>query len=124
MQQIADEEFQYLGLGTFPSVCRLRVFTVENAPTVIIATKLPHNLGTSITNAAQDIATQAYKWLERPEHGIIFIEHHEKQRGECHAQEHFALATFKHSYGGRFSGPEWHNITKEEVGRLINKALP
>jgi hypothetical protein len=54
MQQIADQEFHYLGLGTFSSICRLRAFEVEDALTVVIATELPHNPGTSVTNAAQD----------------------------------------------------------------------
>ncbi len=66
MQQIADQEFAYLGLGIFTSVCRLRAFEVDETPTVVIATELSQNPGTSITNAAQDIAAKAYQWLERP----------------------------------------------------------
>ena len=123
MQQIINEEFPYMGLGTFPSVCRLRAFEVEDAPTVVIATELPQNPGTSVTNAVQDIAVQAYKWLERPQRGITLIEHYEKDSTERYAQERFAHVMFEHTEGGRFSGSTWRVITKEEVERLIGQAL-
>jgi hypothetical protein len=124
MQQITDQAFHYLGLGTFPSVCLLRAFDVEDSPTVIIATELPHNPGTSVTNAAQDIAAQAYQWLERPVRGITLIEHYEQDGDARYAQERFAVVTFQHTEGGRVSGPDWRSVTKEEVERLIGQALP
>jgi hypothetical protein len=123
MQQIDDQEFHYLGLGTFPSVCRLRAFNVEDAPTVVIATELQQNSGTSVTNAAQDIAAQAYQWLERPERGILLIEHYEKDGEERNAQERFAVVTFQHTEGGRFSGPDWRSLTKEEVERMVGQPI-
>ena len=123
MQQIADQEFNYLGLGTFPSVCRLCAFEIEDAPTVVIATEVAHNPGTSVTNAAQDIAAQAYQWLERPAQGITLIEHYEKDGEERYAQERFSLVTFQHTEGGRFSGPDWRSITKEEVERMVGQVL-
>ena len=46
MQQSIDEEFRYMGLGTFPSVCRLRAFEVDDAPIVVIATEHQQNPGT------------------------------------------------------------------------------
>lgn len=97
---------------------------MEDAPTVVIVTELPQNPGTSVTNAAQDIATQAYQWLERPAQGITLIEHYAQDGEERYAQERFALVTFAHSEGGRFSHPEWRALTKEEVERLIGQALP
>lgn len=123
MPQIADQEFHYLGLGTFPSVCRLRAFEVEEAPTLVIATELPHNTGTSITKAARDIAAKAYQWLERPAQGITFIEHYEQEGPQHYAQERFALVTFQHTEGGGFSSPDWRSITKEEVERMVGQAL-
>ena len=44
------------GFGAWESTCRLRISeTPEQA--VVIATELPDNTGTSITNAAQYLAT-------------------------------------------------------------------
>ena len=123
MQQTTDQEFHYLGLGTFPSVCRLRAFEAEDAPTVVIATELPQNPGTSVTNAAQDIAAQAYKLLERPAQGITLIEHYEQDGQERYAQERFALVSFEHTDGGKFSGPDWRYLAKEEVERMVGQAL-
>ena len=123
MQQIADETFEYLGLHSFPSKCRLRAFEEAGKPTVVITTELPNNPGTSITNAAALIAAQVYQWLERPERGITLIEHYEKDGEEAYAEERFALVTFPQSEGGHFEDAAWRHIEKSDVEEMIAKKL-
>ncbi len=122
MQQIADENFDYLGLHSFPSQCRLRVFEGPGLPLVVIATERADNPGTSVTNAAEVLATQVYQWLEYPARGIVFIEHYEKDGEENYAQERFALVSFA-EFDGQFISPEWRHITKEEIEGMIGQPL-
>jgi hypothetical protein len=48
------------GFGTWESKCRLRIYEAP-ARAVVIATELPENTGTSITNAAEHLATLVVK---------------------------------------------------------------
>jgi hypothetical protein len=122
MQQIADERFEFSGLHEFPSECRLRVFEGPGLPLVVIATERPDNPGTSITNAAELLATQVYKWLEYPARGIVFLEHYEKDGEESYAKERFALVSFI-ELDGQFISPKWQHISKEEVEGMIGQTL-
>lgn len=50
--------FRYWGFLNIPSRCRIRVFEPKEQPLVVLATELPDNPGTSITNFAVPFATQ------------------------------------------------------------------
>src|SRR6266567_3180108 len=78
MVMTIDMTYPFLGFWDYPSTCRIRVFK-EDDRRVVIATELPDNPGTSITNAAEMIATELwrrvgrlceYTWIEHyPERG-------------------------------------------------------
>jgi hypothetical protein len=123
MKQIADNpNFEYLGLQCFPSKCRLRAYAEAGQPTIVIATELTDNPGTSVTHAIEEIATQAWQWLERPAAGMIVIEHYEQDGKEAYAQERFALVKLT-DLDGQFICPDWRYVSKEEVERWIGRKL-
>jgi hypothetical protein len=122
MQQIADETFDFAGPHRFASQCRLRVYEGPGLPLVVIATERPDNPGTSVTNAAEVLATQVYQWLEYPARGMVFIEHYEQDGQEDYAQERFALVSFA-EMDGQFISPQWQHMTKEEVEGMIGQPL-
>ncbi|MEM2355981.1 MAG: hypothetical protein QXO00_06660 [Candidatus Bathyarchaeia archaeon] len=76
MRLIRDEIYHYKGFNGCEGICRIRVYEEPNQPYVIIATQLPENEGTSITNFAEHLAAQISLQLEHPERGIRWIEHY------------------------------------------------
>src|SRR5437879_2218084 len=49
-------DFEYLGYHNFPSRCRVLIYEKKDKNTVIFLCELPHNPGTSVTNACEIIA--------------------------------------------------------------------
>ena len=82
MQQTLDRELGFAGLHDFPSRCRLRIYEEEGKSLVAIATELPDNPGTSVTNAASIIAAQVWQMMGRPPADMTFIEHYPKDGEE------------------------------------------
>ena len=124
MRQIVDRLFPFHGLGGCESQCRLRVYEDETKPTVVIATELSDNPGTSITNAAADLATEVWKDLEFPARRMVWIENYPQDGdAEKHSErERYAIVTFRETRQG-FVNPQWKYLTKEDVERLIEQPL-
>lgn len=124
MQQTIDRVHFYRGLFGSEAKCRLRVYEETEKPPVAIATELPDHPGTSVTNGAGPLATEVGALLERPEAGMVWIEHYPKHgegRGSDE-QESFDLVTFSATASG-FVDPKWRRLTTEEVERLIEGTL-
>lgn len=82
------------------------------------------NPGNSITNAIERVAWEAFKLLERPECGMVTIEHYRDRgmvRGKAMYKE-FDLVTLTQT-AGCFDDPCWRRISKEEVERIIGQTL-
>lgn len=135
MPAIVDEIYVYRGYHGCESRCRLRVYRPEGKPPVIIASEEEdQNPGTSITNMAEEIATDVCRIYGLAHEPFIWIEHYDdrgdpaKRRGLGDAfgrvsGESFDVVMFLRR-GTRLSGPEWCPITKAEVEDLIGEALP
>jgi hypothetical protein len=113
----------YRGYHGCPSKCGVRIFepTIFEEPYVAVYTELADNSGTSVTNAAETVATHIWEFLERPDTEIVFIEHWPARTSngwrEPMLQEHWSQVTFYCVKGG-FARPKWQRIGKEEVERL------
>jgi len=85
MPLLADFQHHYHGMMAFRSVCRIRVSQLESGMTVVIATELPDNPGTSITNWAEFLASEMRRRFVPPGGALAWIEHDPERPGRCAA---------------------------------------
>jgi hypothetical protein len=106
------------GWGTWESTCRLRLYTRPDRA-VVIATELPENSGTSITTAADHLATWVtYQYALHPEH-LCWIEHYP---AGLESAASYDLVTFAWD-GIRFSQPRWRRVAKAAVEALVGEPV-
>ena len=95
--------------------------------TLIIASELVENPGTSVTNAAEELATA----LERrhcpdPGERMLWVEHYPASVGDRGRAlpERFALVTFERADDGRLHRPQWWHVAAaglaEVLGQLVD----
>jgi hypothetical protein len=138
-----DYVHEFTGLQGIPgSRCRIRTYEGGETPPVVIATQLPDNASTSVTNLAEylaaEVLTRYFKErLEEPE-PVIWIEHYPapSRRGRVgkpeYSRVHFSSWSprieTKFSAGGtiqriKLGEPEWDDLPQEEVEQLVGQAL-
>jgi hypothetical protein len=92
--------------------CRVRIYEHEGQQ-VVVATEMEGNPGMSVTNAAEDIATQLAAAYNLEVDRLIWIEHY------CYPDEGHIFDLVRFTWeGGKASDPQWRRITFEEVERL------
>lgn len=125
---------QFRGYWGHPAHCHSAVY--EHAgKTIIVATELESNAGTSITNMAEYLATDLWQKMGAPalEH-FVWIERY-ADRGFTHCgptlEESFDLVTFtaarpewsmlanQQHYSTVLRQPQWKRVTQADVERLI-----
>ncbi len=129
MNQI-DTKFQYAGIGSCPSHCRLRVFKHDGG-VVVIMTETSDNTGTSVTNAIEDVATLVCERFSLNPLQTVFIEHYPDsrtptrdghRRPDAMFEEHFDRAVFasitREGANWRLAVPQWKRMAREQVERL------
>jgi hypothetical protein len=106
------------GFGTWESLCRLRIYeTPEQA--VVIATELPENTGTSITNAVESLAMMVVEQYELRPHTLVWIEHYPAHRD---LPETFARVQLAWE-GQRFYAPRWRHLEPVALAQLIGQSM-
>lgn len=82
---------------------------------VVIATQVPDNKGTSITNLAEVLATQiAQRYRINPQQ-LIWIEHY---------QQYGTYDLVKFTWNGQqFTSPDWTKITKDIAQQIWNTGV-
>lgn len=116
-----DMRYSFRGLCGAPSCCRLRVFEPKGKP-VVVVTELDDNPGTSVTNFAEELATDVGELLEQPT-DMVWIEHY-PERGPAYRRlpESFDRVTFAWT-GRHFAGPQWRRLSRAAVETLIGGPL-
>lgn len=100
------------------AVTRLRIFLGEKK-TVVVATELNENQGTSITNAVEYLAAEVCKDFGIEPSKLVWIEHYER---DMELPERYDLVTMQfhdNQRGFRFVGPKWRPLQAEKVERAI-----
>lgn len=126
-----DGEWRYRGYHDCPSVCHLRIYQPTNPaePLIVVFTELRTNTGTSITNRIEHLATTVWRWLERPERGMMVIEHYQP-RGVCvrtatgerwQFAEEFDRVEMTRTTDERFEKPVWKPSTRTAIESLIGQ---
>jgi hypothetical protein len=119
--QIADMIHTYPGYFGCESQCRLRIYATHSlAPLVFVATEMPDNPGTSITNAVERLIPSARNLVRQrgapslASAPFSWIEHYPADD----QPERFAQVVFPRGK------PEWRFISREQVETLIGEPLP
>jgi hypothetical protein len=130
--QLHETIFHYSGYFGCASRCRLRWIRREHAgqiKVVVIATELPDNPGTSITNRAEHLASEICRCFGVDPSELILVEQYPSSSARRHAlrgslrAERFDLVAFELE-GGTFKRPKWIPVRKELVESLIGQPLP
>lgn len=114
-----DFTFDYHGHYNCRSVCGIQVLKIDNSQKVmILATELKNNPGTSITNAAENVATEVMRMLNMQYDNMIWIEHYENENEE----DTFDYVRFECGSRDSLSNPEWI-ACNETIVDIIKKAI-
>jgi hypothetical protein len=125
MPLLADFHHHYRGSMGFRSVCRIRVYQLDSGMTVVIATELPDNPGTSITNWAEFLATEMRRRFVAPGAGLAWIEHSPERPGLTGAPplpEQFDRVLFRWD-GTCYHDPDWRPFSRAQVEALLGEPL-
>lgn len=117
------------------AVCRIRIYRPTGFPPVVVATELPGNEGTSITNAAEELAVDVLTsyLLDRAgqDRPFVWVEHYPPLRDG--RGEMFDLVTFEHYHprqqlrAGRWQfligPPAWRRLSREQAEALTGEPI-
>ena len=138
MPPVIDTRHAFHGLHTPGGVCRIRVYRPEGFPPVVIATELPENENTSITNIVEELAAEVLaRYLEDrmgQERPFVWIEHYPGSvSGGARETDTYDLVTFSNyrpsqwleagRWRVRFGTPAWRRLSREQVERMIGEPL-
>lgn len=102
--------------------CRLRVYQIPGR-TVVIATD--QDIGPSVTNAAEEIATQVVHQFRIDPERLLWVEHYlreDTRAGQSSGGEEYDLVTFVWD-GKQFVQPHWTYSTQRAIEELIGERL-
>jgi hypothetical protein len=132
-----DVIHRFYGFHTMGGVCRIRIYRPAGFPPVVVATELPENENTSITNVVEELAVGVLRRYLPDRAGeprpFVWVEHYPPRRADAR-DETWDLVTFPDYeprpflQGGRwrerFDTPDWRRLSREQVEALIGEPLP
>ena len=108
--------YNYKGFWS-DSYCDIEAHRRSDGKFIFVATELPDNPGTSVTNYAEHLATAMLRQYGLKPADVIWIEHYPKSKD--HQKEDFDLVRFLDIEGDSFRSPVWSRITEQAVEDLI-----
>ena len=115
--QETDMDIFPVGTLTFTSHCHLRILQTDQE-TLIIATEVSTNPGTSITNATEIIATDVVRRWQLDLRKTRFIEHYTPESFEGADEEEYKEVRFTW-IGQQADDPEWRKLSPQELVTLL-----
>jgi hypothetical protein len=97
--------YQFRGFHGYESHCDIQV-----NGNVVMCTELISNPGTSVTNFAENLATEVCNRSNIAPQDLIWIESYQRH-GD------YDYVTFEHD-GRRFSSPNWKRITPDQANQI------
>lgn len=116
-----DQVYHFKGLWEVPSICGLKIVKKDDMSIVIATDLFEENPGTSITEWNTKLAKELCDRNEIDYKNLIYIEHtpHKKTKLSFN-QESFYKVKFD-IVGDKFENPQWQELTKEEVDKLLTE---
>ena len=109
--------YDYKGFWGCESCCDIQAHKRGDGKYVFIATELPDNPGTSVTNYAEHLATAMRRQYGLKPQEMIWIEHYPEAKDR--RKEDFDLVRFVATDGDSFGSPVWTRLTEQAVDELI-----
>jgi hypothetical protein len=109
--------YNYKGFWNCDSCCDIEVHRRGDGKYVFVATELPDNPGTSVTNFAENLATAMRSRYGLKPEDVIWIEHYPEAKNR--RKEDFDLVRFLGTEGDWFRSPVWTRITEQAADELI-----
>lgn len=116
-------QFLFRGIGSHQAVCRLRMRWKGDVG-LACWTELPNNTGTSVTNAAENLAAQVVSEFELHPEKCLFIEHYpgDKVLGQAERYDIVHLEWYRMDNNiWRAKIPTWEHLPLVEARLLIAK---
>jgi hypothetical protein len=121
MQRVYNGLFEYPNLWNGSTRCYLQVYYQAGEPLIAVATELPDNDGTSVTNGIERIADAIRRQFKVAYEDLVVIEHYlgrGHRRGRAEYPEIFSRVRFD-IRGGQFRRPQWSHVPRTELETLI-----
>jgi hypothetical protein len=126
MRPLFEGTFYFAGFHGSKAHCWLRIFDGDpDRPTVVIATELRTNTGTSITNAAETLAAAVCRRHRIDPDSLLWVEHYGPSPA-LRLPERYSLVSFDRNGRERPEGlgqPRWSPTSKERVEALVGSKL-
>src|ERR1700751_2580671 len=104
--------YDFKGFWGCDACCDIEVHRRSDGKCVFIASEVPDNPGTSVTNYAEHLATAMRRQYDLKPEDVIWIEHYPESKS--HRKEDFDLVRFAVE-GEPFHSPVWTRITEQAV---------
>ena len=107
--------YEFEGYFKSFAFCDLQIGRKEDGAHLVMFTEIPENVGTSITNRSEHLATTVCKEFQLDPTKTVFIEHY-PLRGQF--KESYALVTYTWQ-GATAKGAQWKYIPLEDATTLL-----
>ncbi|MEE4198179.1 MAG: hypothetical protein V2I54_11080 [Bacteroidales bacterium] len=116
-----EQEYHFKGMWDVPSVCGLKIVRKAHKTIVIVTDLYEENPGTPVTEWNAKLASQICTEFEIKPEELVFIERTpDKQTKLSFNKETFFRVLFE-QHGYEFNEPDWQELSKDEVNKLINE---
>ncbi len=109
--------FEFRGYGTVPAKCHVCIQPVENK-ILVTMTEIAQNPGTSIYNAAEELAAAIYTQYSLHNRDVRWIQATLLRSGEWLIQEVVFEDTVHDGESITFARPNWSRLSYEEVSKI------
>lgn len=124
---VDTNDYEFTAATGVKATCGLRIVR-DAEQTVVILTELPDNRGMSVTNAAEELATQVRREFGLDPDQTRWIEHYPERETSVHQRPHRESATYDEIIytweDYQASEPEWRRLAEEEIEILLGTREP
>ena len=105
-----DTIYHYRGLHGFRAWCRLRIYRTTEKD-IVVATEMPDNPGTSITNFVEQLAGMVCADFLIEPNRLVWVEHYPARDSE---PENYSLLSLEWN-GAAFTNRAWRHINRSQI---------
>ena len=111
LERIVFDRYEYVGFHGCRSFCKLEILPLPSGRTVVIATELPDNPGTSVTNACEILASSVCVGFGIDPSTLVWLEHYgyasSSPSGNPRRFDLVSLELLPVGHDGLFTNPSW-----------------
>jgi len=120
-EQFIDKEYHFKGMWDLPSICGLKIVQKPDKTIVIVTDLYEKNPGTPVTEWNTKLASQICKEFEIKPEKLVFIERTPDKKTKLSFNRETFFKVFFEQNGDEFENPDWQEMTKDDVNKIINE---